>query len=308
MTDRRFLPGLDLAQSFYDEVVAARLAGAGIRHSAALIGPGSEVLGFDDLRSTDHFWGPRLLVFVADEDVDPARHAVRDLPAEHLGWPTVIGSDIRPFQQYVVVHTVGQWCRERLGFDPRAGITTEDWLAVSQQRLLELTAGRVFHDGLGDLTAIRDALAWYPHDVWLHLLADRWARIGEEEAFVGRTAEVGDDLGSRLVTARLAGELMHLCFLFERRYAPYSKWFGTAFHRLEAAATVGPALEAALAAATYPDREKALVQACEDVARRHNALGITRPEEPTVRQFHERPFLVLWAGRFADACRQAISQ
>ena len=36
----------------------------------------------------------------------------------------------------------------------------------------------------------------------------------------------------RIVTARMAEKLMRLCFLIERRYAPYSKWFGAAFSRL----------------------------------------------------------------------------
>jgi hypothetical protein len=42
------------------------------------------------------------------------------------------------------------------------------------------------------------------------------------------------------------------------------------------------------------------------VARRHNALGITRPVEPNVRLFHSRPFRVLGSGRFVDACLERV--
>lgn len=212
MSERRFLAGLDLAESFYEQVVWSRLAA--IDHAAALIGPGSDVLGHDDLRSTDHFWGPRLQIFVEDRHVDAAEEALRDLPDEHLGWPTRIGSDKQPFRQSVDVYTVPQWSRERLGFNPEGGITNLDWLTVPQQLLLEATAGRVFHDGPGRLAALRAALAWYPDDVWLWLLASQWARISQEHAFVGRAAEVGDDLGSRVVTARLVRDLVRLCFLW----------------------------------------------------------------------------------------------
>ena len=52
--------------------------------------------------------------------------------------------------------------------------------------------------------------------------------------------------GSRLVAARLARDLIRLCFLLERRYAPYSKWLGSAFAQLEASTIVGPILERAL--------------------------------------------------------------
>lgn len=304
MPERRFLAGLDLAGSFYEEVARRRLAG--VNHSAALIGPGSDVLGYDDLRSTDHFWGPRLQIFVEDRSVRAAEGALRDLPDEHLGWPTRIGSDRIPFRRFVNVYTIPQWCAERLRFNPESGITTLDWLTAPQQLLLEATAGRVFHDGLGRLEALRAGLAWFPDDVWLWLLASQWARIGQEQAFVGRAAEVGDDLGSRIVTARLVRDLIRLCFLQERTYAPYSKWLGVAFARLEAASTAGPALAAALEAEDYPARESALVEAYEDIGRRQNALGVTRSEDAMGRPFHSRPYLASAADRFVAACLDAI--
>jgi hypothetical protein len=160
----------------------------------------------------------------------------------------------------------------------------------------------VFHDGLGELEAVRAALAWYPDDVWLWLLACQWQRIGQEEAFVGRTAEVGDELGSRLVVGRLARDLIRLCFLLERQYAPYTKWLGSAFARLAAATDVGPALERALDARDDTAREGALAEAYEAVATRHNRLAVTDAVDPTVRPYYSRPFLVIAATRFVDAC------
>lgn len=299
-----FLPGLDLAQSFYEQEVRPRLSE--VVHSAALIGPGSDVLGYDDIRSTDHYWGPRLQVFVDEPDVDAAYRATEALPAAHLGWPTSIGSDNIAIRTHVDVWTVSGWCNARLGVDPRPCLSTLDWLTLPQQLLLETTAGRVFHDGLRELEPVRKSLAWYPHDVWRWLLAAQWNRVGQEEAFVGRAAEAGDELGSRVVAARLVRDLMRLCFLLERTYAPYAKWLGTAFARLEAAATVGPFLNAAVAADNYPRREDALVGAYEEVARRHNAAQVTDTQEPTARLFHDRPFRVIDAGRFAQACVEAI--
>lgn len=67
---RSFLPGLELSQQFYTDVVAPILekALAGVPYSAALIGWGSEVQGFDTVRSTDHAWGPRMQLFLSSED------------------------------------------------------------------------------------------------------------------------------------------------------------------------------------------------------------------------------------------------
>ena len=99
---------------------------------------------------------------------------------------------------------------------------------------------------------------------------------------------------------------MRLAFLMERRYAPYSKWFGTAFSRLRSAAALQPALEAMLAADSFPEREQALVRILEALARMHNALGITAPIDPQVRGFFARPYRVIDAGRFDRALRERI--
>ena len=85
--------------------------------------------------------------------------------------------------------------------DPFGALTAVDWLLMPQQKLLEVTAGRVFHDGLGELEPVRAKLAYYPPDVWRYLLAAQWQRISQQEAFVGRAGEVGDDAGSALVAA-----------------------------------------------------------------------------------------------------------
>ncbi len=155
----------------------------------------------------------------------------------------------------------------------------------------------MFHDGLGQLVDVRHALTWYPSDVWLWLLACGWRRVGQEEAFVGRAVEVGDALGARVVAARLVRELMRLVFLIERRYAPYSRWLGIAFRQLEAAATLDGPLLAAL-----DSEEDGLVAALEEVARRHNAVGVTRKVEPSVRPFPGRPFRVIGGDRFVQVC------
>ena len=265
------------------------------------------MLGFDTERSTDHGWGPRLKVFVDAGDVAPVRDAIEaGLPDEFRGWPTRFGWDAVAVTHHVEVAELGAWLEQRIGFDPRGGISTRHWLCAPQQRLLEVTSGAVFHDDGGELAAVRAALAWYPDDMWLWLLASQWRRLDQEEPFVGRAAEVGDELGSRVVAARLVRDVMRLAFLLERRYAPYSKWLGSAFARLDAAATLRPSLLDVLAARDHEAREAALVVAVEELARRHNALGITAPVDPSVRLFHTRPFRVLGSARFVEACLDRV--
>jgi hypothetical protein len=212
-----------------------------------------------------------------------------------------------PVEHGVVIVEAGDWLTGHLGFNPLTGISTLDWLGISTQGLAEVIGGAVFHDGLGVLRTVRDALSWYPDDVWRYVLACQWQRISQEEPFVGRCGEVGDDLGSAVVAARLVRDLMRLCLLHNRVYPPYGKWLGSAFTRLPDAARLGPVLRAALAATDWHAREAQLVTAYEIVAARHNDLGLTAPLDPHVRRFHNRPYRVLHAQRFAAALMRTVT-
>jgi hypothetical protein len=190
-----------------------------------------------------------LQVFVDRNSFATVRRAIdAGLPDRFREWPTRFGWDAVPVSHHVEVAALEEWLQEKLGFDARRGVSVLDWLVTPQQILLEIAAGAVFHDGSGKLAAVRAALAWYPDDVWLWLLACQWRRIDQEEPFVGRTAEVGDELGSRVIAARLARDAMRLGFLLERCYAPYSKWLGSAFSQLEMSAALGPLLLDAVSA------------------------------------------------------------
>ena len=312
-----FVRGVRLAGEFYAEAVRPVLDQEfpGLGYAAALLGPGSEVLGFDTERSTDHDWGPRLLVLLGAPDAERLAGRIdgllaRRLPGEFRGYPVSFGVTRDPAsgeRHRVEVTGLGSWLTGRLGFDPRRGVTVADWLAAPWQRLAEVTAGAVFHDGPGELSRARAALAWYPRDVWCHVLACQWSRIGEEEAFPGRCAEAGDELGSAVVTARLARDLMGLWLLMHRRYPPYSKWLGTVFGRSPGAAALGASLTAAVAATSWPERERQLTRAYVSTAEMHNQLGLTEPLDPATRPYYDRPFQVPGAGRFAAALAGVIT-
>lgn len=292
-----FTPGLKLSGLLYRDVVQPLLARhfPRVRHTAALIGPGSEVLGFDTARSTDHDWGPRLQLFLTQEDLDAHGAAIADLLASRMP-PTIAGYPTNLVPPATVAE-LGQWLTARLGFDPTDKITTTDWLSAPTQLLAELTSGAIFHEDLPQLRAVRQRLAWYPDDVWRYVLACQWQRLSEEEPFVGRCAEAGDDLGSAMVAGRLVRDLMRLCLLLDRRYPPYNKWLGSAFASLRNGEQLRPVLTAAL---TH-DHETHLATAYESVAALHNACGLTDPIDARTRLFHDRPYRVLHAERFAQA-------
>ena len=322
-----FIPGLQLNEMFYHEIVQPLLAQnfPTLTYSAALIGYGSDVLGFDTAQSMDHNWGPRVKLFLTPADFAKEKDAIdqmlrRNLPHTFRGIPVgftepdmndggtqrLQQSESGLVNHLIGISTVEKFLRGSLGIDANAPLTLIDWLTFPEHALLELTSGKVFYDGLNELEAMRTKFAYYPRDVWLYRMAAQWQRISQEEPFVGRTGDVGDDLGSRIIAARLVRDVMRLAFLIERRYAPYSKWLGTAFVRLHCAPRLMPILQSALNASDWHEREARLCDAYVVIAEMHNALGVTPCIEPTIANFFNRPYHVIFAARFAQALRAAI--
>lgn len=205
-----------------------------------------------------------------------------------------------PINHRVSVQTIQQFASNQINFDLADAISPLDWLTFSQQRLLGITRGRVYHDDIQlDLTRAR--FAYYPHDVWLYMLAAGWTRIAQEEHLMGRTGMVGDEGGSFLIGSRLARDIMTLCFLLEKVYMPYPKWLGTAFSQLECASTVGPVLKKLIHSANWQTRSRNLVRTLRIMAKWHNALNLTLPLPSEPVPFYTRPFQVIAFHGFADA-------
>lgn len=308
-SSRALSPGQGLCSRFYRRSVRPVLDAAfpELPHAAAMLGRGSEVLGFDDSMSTDHDWSARLLIFLTDDDLAQHRAGIearlrQDLPRHLENAPTDVS-----------IVTVRRYLRDHLDLDIAGEIAPQDWLTLPEQRLVMITAGPVFHDDVGLQTA-RDRLAYYPHDVWLCLLAAGWWRIHPEMNLVGRTGYVGDELGSTIIAARLVQDMMRLCFLMERQYAPYPKWFGTAFARLRSAPTLVPLLTDVVHAPTWLEREAALAACYDQLAAQHAALRITDPVPTTMVRLWDRPFAVPWGdvpgalqARISDPAVRAIT-
>ena len=95
-----FVSGLELSAALYAAVEPIlQRHFPGLAYAAARIARGSDVLGFDDERSTDHYWGPLLELFVSDADRERWGQQIHDvlaaeLPFEVRGYST----HFRPFE------------------------------------------------------------------------------------------------------------------------------------------------------------------------------------------------------------------
>ncbi len=319
-----FIPGLTLAEIFFQEGVKPVLEHhfPDLAYSAARLDFGSDVLGFDTPQSRDHGWGPKVTLYLFPGEYDLHRETISDilaaeLPVEIRGYPTnydepfsgeaqMVPVEVGPIKPWVALTTIPKFFSGYLGIDPTQEITLLDWLTMPPQHLRTVAAGEIFHDGLGQLENVRTQLNWYPHDLWLYLLANAWRRIDQEEPFMARSGDVGDELGSRLVANRMVQEIMKLCFLMDRQFPPYYKWFGTAFNQLDWPPELIPIFHQILDSQTWKVREQHLSEAYLLLMSKQNALGLMDPIEPKISSFYNRPYQVPWSGRFADALHAAI--
>ena len=171
-----FVPGMELNRLFFEEVVGPLVAAQfpDLAYSATLIGYGSDVLGYDTALSTDHEWGPRLQLFLDGGDeaafyqvANPLHETFEQhLPATFRGYSTnfsahdAAGGGVRRMEpvalgdaplinHHIFIMTVDEFLRWELGVDAVDHLSMSDWLTFPEQKLLEVTAGAVYHDGLG---------------------------------------------------------------------------------------------------------------------------------------------------------------
>lgn len=300
--------GIDLSQRFYEKVVGPILHDnfPYMAHAAARVGLGSEILGFDSEVSADHDYGPCVQLFLPAANFPTIAPAVMkaldsSLPLSFEGWPVRYSTNVRPpsgdpgagmlgADHGAELYTVAAWCNRFWGRQFPNELTTQDWLSYSEQTFLTITGGKVFRDDFGELASLRKRMAYFPRDVWLYKLAAQWGRIAEERAYVGRAGDAGDDIGSRVIAARMVGNIMRLAMLIERHYAPYPKWFGTAFSRLDCASDLKPMLDQVMRAEDWKAREAGLIEACSFAAELQIAKGVPGASIPSIGSIHTRPY------------------
>lgn len=321
-TDSPFISGLDLSRELASEILPAlRESFPDMPITLALIGPGSDVLGYDTLRSRDHDWGPRVSLLVPDDRVSEVTVAIdadldRYLPATILGYPTRFSlhpdgtglMDGNGTGHRVRVTSLDQVIRSSLLIDSLDELDDAVWLSTPMQTLLEITRGEVFIDDSGELTELRSALAFYPDHIWRYQLAGLWMRVGQIQPFIGRCIETGDVPGAAAIALGIVRDFMRIGLLQSRQYAPYSKWLGTAFQITGIGQQVGPALNRLIhAASDFPVVEHELNSVGCALIEQLNHLGLLQSIEAQAAPFWSRPYLVLPAEDIAHRLRATLN-
>ena len=285
--------GVDVSRDFIVEVLLpelrSTLGGEMERLAVAIVGTGSDVIGLDDEISQDHHWGPRANVMYLREDAKQLRGAVtkvltEQIPRSYGGFDVHVGIGNLTG---VCCASVEDFFQRFLGTDqlPQRDV---DWLALCEVDLFHVTSGAVIHDGPGELTRRRAALAYYPDDVWKKRIAD-WCMYvtGRDAPYnLHRVSKRGDELTSTIYFGLCIKRLMELCFAVNRRYAPYTKWLNRTFRRLpRCAEELAGFIDEAVAESSWRRRVELLIEANFAIAAALADLGLTQP--PQRREFDE---------------------
>lgn len=286
------MSGLQLARDYACEVVGPLMDRkcTNVPRSVARIGSGSDVLGLDDAMSQDHDWGLRLQVFVDDERIAEVTAVfAHNLPEFYAGLPTHFAFSGQDAPRCGVdVLSVAEFIDTTIGFDPRGPATASDWMSLSGQAALEVTAGEVFEDAGGQLADLRGSLTWYPHPVWQYVVACDWQRLDQELPLLGRADDRGDRFGARLIAARLADVVVHLSFMLSRVWPPYPKWRGTLFAALPLPACIREGVADFLESPARQGVER-LTEVLRVLASVQGSVGLASTETPCI-PFWDRPY------------------
>ena len=271
------MKGLELSRKYYFEcikpIIQENIPALAGEYAAALIGYGSDVIGNDDEISRDHEWGPRCHIFLSTVIFEQYALTLdklldENLPLEFEGFPTrfvftehwgsIPSKDNTGFH-HVVIATPQRFLELTIGV-PGVPESDIDWLAVSEQRLLEFTSGEIFEDFTGELTSLREKLAYFPEDVWRYRIAYSLSDIGTDDSLISLCGQRGDLISMHLNAARTVEKIIRLVFLLNWTYAPlYPKWLHRNFMKLpEIATNIEESLLTILEAKEYQPKMEAL--------------------------------------------------
>ena len=224
--------GLEISESFYktygEALLKERFPELYGKICTGLLGAGSECLGYDDALSEDHDFTPDFCIFLPGEDLISRREAFllerayNSLPKEYQGLKRAVLSPVGGNRRGVL--RLSEFLMEKLG-SPDGQLSAEQWLRLPSQYLLEVTNGKVFHDGSGELTRIRETLSAYPEDIQKKRLAGHLVMMAQAGSYnLSRCLEHGERAAAQLALNEFVQEALEVFFLLENRYLPYYKW------------------------------------------------------------------------------------
>lgn len=230
--------GLELSEKFFyscGQTELKKIFGSDYeRMATGLAGHGSECFGFDDELSSDHDYDCGFCIWITEDDYRKFGFKLERTYADICKRANVFakeksigGSDFKG------VRTIENYFSFYLG-SPSLPQTDEEWLAIPDFYLAEATNGKIFYDGKGEFTRIRNAVKYgRPADVRLKKLASELfycAQFGQYNYY--RCLKRNDGAAAAYCISSFCYHAACAAFLIADEYAPYYKWIFRALDNL----------------------------------------------------------------------------
>lgn len=233
--------GLELSEKYYNEyglpMLENQFSDILPYIAIGLVGSGSECFGYDDEISTDHDFEPGFCIFLPEESVIDRRkeflleRAYSKLPKEYMGFKRNVISPVGG-NRHGVIRTE-DFFLSKTG-DKQGRLSINQWLTVPEYSLAEALNGKVFFDGYGQFSKIRNDLSYYPEDIMLKKLAGNMLLMGQAGQYNFKRCIMRNEFGAaQLAAFDFVKSALNVIFILNRKYMPYYKWSFRAFRDLQ---------------------------------------------------------------------------
>ena len=282
--------GLELARAYYEAHGAPMLREQFPellpRIAVGLFGSGSECFGYDDEISRDHDFEPGFMLLLPGEDAVDRRtaflleRAYDRLPREFMGLRRGLMAPVGGPRRGVL--RAGEFFAEKVGA-PDGILTVGQWLSVPEYALAEAVNGELFHDGSGEVTAIRQRLSAWPEDIRRKKLAGHLLLMAQSGQYnYARCLAHGERAAAQLAAGDFVRHCMAAVFLLNGAYQPYYKWAFRALRALPRLSLLAELMEYLLTTDNEPELARAKADVIEgmaaDVIAELKRQGLTRAE------------------------------
>lgn len=242
--------------------------------AAGLFGSGSECFGYDDELSRDHDFEPGFCLLLPEEAIVDRRceflleRAYAKLPKEFMGVSRAVMLPVGGARHGVL--RTADFFQRTVGA-ANGALTLGQWLSLPEQALAEATNGELFFDNWGEVSRIREQLAYFPEDVRRKRLAGRLLLMAQAGQYnYRRCLGHGEKAAAQLAAIEFADSAMAAVFLLARRYRPYYKWRFRALRELPLLSGLAEPLERLLTtdngAVLAREKEELIDEICAAVA------------------------------------------
>lgn len=283
---KKEISGLELSKCYYETYGKAMLKEQfpeyADRVAAGLVGHGSECLGFDDMWSKDHDFGPGFCLWLTEKDYEKVgqkmQEAYEALPKAFMGYPARNTS--KRGGGRVGVLSIPEFYEEFTG--------NGAWSEMEDEKLAMAVNGEVFDDPLGEFSAIREQLQnGMPFAVWKRRLANAVALTAQAGQYnYGRCKKRNDIVAANLALDEFVREGMRTAYLLNRRYMPYYKWAWRGLENLERLSELKPLFEQVLS--SEGERESVVEEICARLLEELKRQNLTYGEETFLELHVER--------------------